>query len=126
MVRISRAATVIAMFAGPAAAQDVMVFEGATASLGIGPGQVISELAPQDDATAALTLSLGSAQAEAFANFTEAQIGRQVALVICGTEVLRAVVRTRIEGGLIQTPQLPMEQAEAAHSALNSAMGCPG
>lgn len=126
MDRISRAATVIAMFAGPAAAQDVMVFEGATASLGIGPGQVISELAPQDDATAALTLSLGSAQAEAFANFTEAQIGRQVALVICGTEVLRAVVRTRIEGGLIQTPPLPMEQAEAAHSALNSAMGCPG
>jgi hypothetical protein len=79
-----------------------------------------------DNGEARVAVALFPAAVEAFEDFTERNVGRQLAIVVDGIVTSAPVLRTRIGGGHITVSDIPLEEATRLAERLKSREGCAG
>ncbi|MEX0970477.1 MAG: hypothetical protein WD046_08560 [Paracoccaceae bacterium] len=72
-----------------------------------------------------LMLQFGPDLARQIAKLTGENIGQEAQLAVCGTVLLRLVIRERIAGGSILVAPVPAEKLQAYLAALTGQMPCP-
>ena len=103
-----------------------LVFEGVGTQL-IVPGERLAEVVPTHDpsGTAAVHFRLAPGDAEAFHALTRQLIGKPLAILVCGEELIHPVVREPIAGGVGIITQDSLPDALALTARLNGEAPCP-
>jgi hypothetical protein len=113
-----RAAALLVGLAGSAVAGEVMTLQWESGLIPLEPGD-IEEALVQDGV---LSVKLEETLARDFADLTEILVGEAMAVLICGEEIARPVVRERIGNGTIRLDL--GTRNEAARNALTGTIPC--
>ena len=114
-------------FAGYAAADvPVMSFDaGPAGRLDLAPDGIAAADLSDGDTSAILTFRLAPDPAAALGDLTGRAIGRSVAILLCGTEIVAPVIHARIDGGTGRLTLPDAATATAYVAALRGDAPCP-
>lgn len=114
------------LLAGPAMAQDtsVLAFEGGGSTLALAPADIAAVQVAEDGDRWVLLLDIAEPAATDFGDLTEAAVGSEVVVNLCGARFIEVVAQARIEGGKLLLPMVSEEFAKGVERVLMGEATC--